>query len=61
MAIDSNNFNTKRPAAADFNKLKAELAKELYRRSGNGSVYGQFVIVNDTPDLEAGQKATTKQ
>lgn len=59
--INLEDLNAKRPAAADFNKLKTELAKELYRRSGNGSVYGQYVTVRDIPDLGAGQKATADQ
>ena len=59
--IKLEDLNATRPAAADFNKLKAELAKELYRRSGNGSVYGQYEKVNAIPDLATGQKATADQ
>ena len=59
--INLEDLNTMRPAAADFNKLKTELAEELYRRSGSGSVYGQYEKVKVIPDLKAGQKATADQ
>ena len=59
--IDLTKLNSAQPAAADFNTLKAALQDELYRRSGNGSVYGQYEKIKEIADLEKGQKATAEQ
>lgn len=50
-----------RPLAEDFNTLKSELLKELKRRSGNGSVYSHYFVLEETPDAAAGEKTTVQQ
>ena len=54
--------NTDKITAQSFNELRTALKNELYRRSGNGSLYDQYLkLENETSEASINTRTSVEQ